>query len=53
VDRLGVEPSASCLQGISPPRRPAPKRIYARLLISKSAYKRAIRNKCAFTRVFW
>jgi hypothetical protein len=23
VDRLGVEPSASCLQGISPPRRPA------------------------------
>jgi hypothetical protein len=23
VDRLGVEPSAGCLQGISPPRRPA------------------------------
>jgi hypothetical protein len=33
VDRLGVEPSASCLQGISPPRRPAQrKRVHARLL---------------------
>ena len=33
VDRLGVEPSASCLQGISPPRRPAQrKRGHARLL---------------------
>jgi hypothetical protein len=33
VDRLGVEPSASCLQGISPPRRPAQrKRVPARLL---------------------
>ena len=32
VDRLGVEPSASCLQGISPPRRPAQqKRVHARL----------------------
>ena len=33
VDRLGVEPSASCLQGISPPRRPAQRmRGHARLL---------------------
>jgi hypothetical protein len=33
VDRLGVEPSASCLQGISPPRRLAQrKRVHARLL---------------------
>ena len=33
VDRLGVEPSASCLQGISPPGRPAQrKRVHARLL---------------------
>ena len=33
VDRLGVEPSASCLQGISPPRRPAQrKRVHAHLL---------------------
>ena len=32
VDRLGVEPSASCLQGISPPRRPAQRqRVHARL----------------------
>ena len=32
VDRLGVEPSASCLQGISPPRRPAQKRrVHVRL----------------------
>ena len=42
VDRLGVEPSASCLQGISPPRRPAQqqKRVHARLASNKSAFTR-------------
>jgi hypothetical protein len=32
VDRLGVEPSASCLQGISPPRRPAQESAFTRVI---------------------
>ena len=46
VDRLGVEPSASCLQGISPPRRPAQrKRVHARLDVKdKRVHARLLEN---------
>src|SRR5262249_23528970 len=33
VDRWGVEPHASCLQGISPPRRPAQRKRFTRLFL--------------------
>ena len=45
VDRLGVEPSASCLQGISPLRRPAQrKRVHACLLETKARSRASFRK---------